>query len=359
MSISRIINNWFKKNKHLFFTYRDGFYHLNFVANSPRLMIESFKKMLFCKHDALTNTIFTDSPFNRAKIRYAFLEEGLAIINYEMIYKKNVSYHQVINEEILNDYYTLSFNVFSNQTNTDTIILKSLSFSNKKWILTKPSLLAHSSYFKNSEGESIIIYFNQKWLENYIQNDKAYCTSKVKHFFESDEEFVVWPDNIIELSNLALNIQHILKEDGPDNSLLLKYKTFELISSFIRTYDPQNIFKNYKNLNKKDLLKINKVEFFLMENIQQKFIGIEKLSQQFSISPTKLKSDFKSVYGIGIFTYYRKKQMKISKELLEKGDLQIQEVAQLFGYENRSKFSKAFESVNGILPSKVVFSNCH
>ncbi len=356
MSIARIINKWFKKNQHLFFKYSDGFYHLNYVANSPRLMMESFKKMLFCKFDEAKNVVTTDSPFNKARVQFAFLEDGLALMDAKMELKVNVCYHQVINEEVPNDYYTLSFNTFSNASKETSITMKSLAFSNKKWILTKPEFLSFTTYAKNSSADSILIYFNKKWLNDFIKSDRAYHTSKVKSFFESNEEFVVWPDNAIELSNMAKALQQTLIEEGSQNPLQLKLKTLELISTFIRTYDPQNIFKNYATLNKKDILRVNKVEFYLSENIQNKFMGIELLSEKFSVSPTKLKSDFKAAYGMGIFSYFRQKQMHIAKELLESGAYQVKEVAQLFGYDSRSKFSKAFETVNGALPSTIVFS---
>ncbi len=354
--ISKIINKWYQKNKHLFFKYKDGFFHLNFVANSPVLMMESFKKVIFSKFDPENNVVLSNTPFSDIRVQFAFLEEGLTLLNSKMLYKKNVSFQGVRNGEFPNDYYTLSFHTFSNTFNNKGLTLNSINFSDKRWIMTKPEYLAFAAYSEGCESESIMVFFNKKWFDNYIKKDKAYKNSKVKDFFESDDIFVLWPDNSVELSRMAESIIATLDQYSIQNPLQLKLKTYELISAFIRSYNPQNIFKNYKNLSKNDILRINRVEFYLLENIHSKFSGIEFLSNKFSVSPTKLKSDFKSAYGVGVFTYFRNKQMHLAKELLENNEYQVQEVAQLFGYENTSKFSKAFEAVNGMLPSKVVYS---
>ncbi|MGY5351993.1 helix-turn-helix domain-containing protein [Wenyingzhuangia sp. IMCC45533] len=356
MLLTKIINTWFHKNQHLFFKYHNGFYHLNYVANSPLLMLNSFKKMMFCKYNAITNTIHTNSPFNKGFLQYAFLEDGLAILNTELTYKKNVCYHQVISPEAANDYYTLSFNVFHNLSNAGGVTINSVSFSNKKWILTKPSFLSEVSYLKNSYNESILIYFDQKWLNNYIKSDTAFKNSKVKSFFDGEEDIMVWPDNALELSKIAKDIKTCLTKDGTTNPLLLKFKTYELVATFIRQYNPNNALKKYIDLPQKDIVKITKIEVYLLDNLKNKFVGINELSHQFNISHTKLKKDFKAVYGMGIFNYFRQKQMFMAKEFLQSGEYRVKEVAQLFGYENVGKFSKAFKMVNNELPSKIIFT---
>jgi AraC-like DNA-binding protein len=45
--------------------------------------------------------------------------------------------------------------------------------------------------------------------------------------------------------------------------------------------------------------------------------------------------------------------MELAYQILAKEDLKIKEVAALFQYENASKFTKAFEKVNKILPSQL------
>jgi AraC-like DNA-binding protein len=321
--------------------------------------MESFKKMPFCKFDAKTNSVHTDSIFSKAQAQFAFLEEGLALMNVKMLAKKDLCIHQIVNEDAPSDYYILSYNVFYHPSNLDSMTLKSLSFSNKKWILSKPKALSFATHHKASESENILVFFNKKWFDDYIAKDTAFVGSKVKSFFEGDEALVVWPDNSIELSKLAEDIKDILKNESLQSPLQLKLKTYALVSAFIIGYNPENMFKNYKKLNRRDVIRINKIEFYLIDNIQAKFIGIDALSKKFSISPAKLKSDFNTVYGLGVFSYFRKKQMHLAKEILEQGTYQVKEVALLFEYVNVSKFSKAFEDVNGILPSKIIYNKAY
>ena len=58
---------------------------------------------------------------------------------------------------------------------------------------------------------------------------------------------------------------------------------------------------------------------------------------------------------MGIFNYFRKAQMYNAKELLQSGNYRVKEIAHLFGYANISKFSKAFKTVNHLMPSDIIF----
>lgn len=353
---SNIIHQWFQKNQHVFFKYSKGFYHLNYVANSPKLMMESFKKMLFCKYDKNTDIIYTNNPFNKGFLQFSFLEEGLVLLNTEIVYKKNVCYHQVINAEVENDYYTLSYNVFSHPTSEQSIQVGSFGFSNEKWILSKPRFLSTVSYQKKSSSDSIIIYFNKKWLDTYIKKDKTYENASIKTFFDSDDTITILPDNTIELSDIAKEIKELFTETGVEDPLQLKFKTYKLVATFIRQYQSNNIIEDYTNLPQKDIDKIKQIAFYLEEHSNQKFMGIDQLCSLFEISPTKLKNDFKHVFAMGVFGYFRSKQMYKAKDLLQTGNYRVKEIAQLCGYENVSKFSKAFQQVNKILPSKIIFT---
>ena len=89
------------------------------------------------------------------------------------------------------------------------------------------------------------------------------------------------------------------------------------------------------------------------ENLQSKFMGIDELSDIFRISPTKMKHDFKIIFGQSIFSYFQSKQIELAKEVLAKGNYPINEIATVFGYSNASKFSSAFKKKTGFLPSEI------
>ena len=82
----------------------------------------------------------------------------------------------------------------------------------------------------------------------------------------------------------------------------------------------------------------------------EKRVTIEELSDVFHVSPTQIKNSFRSAYGMPVYAYIRTQKMHAAAELLRSGDATILEVAGRFGYDNGSKFAKAFRDVMGVTP---------
>jgi AraC-like DNA-binding protein len=79
---------------------------------------------------------------------------------------------------------------------------------------------------------------------------------------------------------------------------------------------------------------------------------IEELASMFYVSPTQLKKSFQNVYGQSIYSFIRTYKMKYAAHLLETTEQTISEVADTMGYDNCSKFSKAFRDIMGASPTE-------
>lgn len=90
---------------------------------------------------------------------------------------------------------------------------------------------------------------------------------------------------------------------------------------------------------------------YLAERMDQ-HVTIEELAKQFNVSTTHLKSVFKGVYGVPIFSYMRIQRMQSATQLLIHTDKPIAEIAYEFGYSNTSKFASAFQKIIGDTPSE-------
>ncbi|HAJ96660.1 MAG TPA: AraC family transcriptional regulator [Ruminococcus sp.] len=77
---------------------------------------------------------------------------------------------------------------------------------------------------------------------------------------------------------------------------------------------------------------------------------IEQLAVQFQVSPTQLKKSFRNVYGNSLYSYVRTQKMLSAARLLQDTDRTILDIAGECGYDNGSKFSKAFRCVMGVSP---------
>src|SRR5204863_5073225 len=78
------------------------------------------------------------------------------------------------------------------------------------------------------------------------------------------------------------------------------------------------------------------------------------LSKVATMSPTKLKKDFKAMYGLPIYEYFQKNRMMRAKVLLMEGGYAVKEVGMMVGYSNLGHFAASFKKEFGVLPSEMV-----
>ena len=86
---------------------------------------------------------------------------------------------------------------------------------------------------------------------------------------------------------------------------------------------------------------------------------ITQLAKQAALSPSKLKKQFKDVFGLPIYEHFQKVRMTRARELLLEGGRSVKEVGMELGYSNLSNFSLAFRKVFDTLPSVVGRSASH
>ncbi len=88
---------------------------------------------------------------------------------------------------------------------------------------------------------------------------------------------------------------------------------------------------------------------YLTQRMESK-VTLEELCMTLHVSGTHLKNCFKGVYGISIYAYIRSQKMQAAADTLLTTDSTVLEVAGQYGYDNGSKFAKAFRDVIGMTP---------
>jgi AraC-like DNA-binding protein len=286
-------------------------------------------------------------------LHYQELEEGLWVMYSEMRYKANVRYKGIYDEYIPCDYYLLNYCINTNEVKTNGVVLPT-----KSWAFFKRKPHKNNSVvfnFKNSYAIDITIHFNEAWIEKNLKHDQMFIDSKLNNFLNVDLNHILWPENSIVYDDLIKDIQATIHNKGirgVANLLRLKMEAIGLLSTFIEKYKNENIHENHYEISNSDRLRMLRIERFLCENLESKFEGIDALADKFSVSPTKLKNDFKLMYGKSIFQYFQEKQMLLAKEIMGNEDVRIKELAYKFGYENAGKFSQAYKKHFNMLPSE-------
>jgi AraC-like DNA-binding protein len=79
---------------------------------------------------------------------------------------------------------------------------------------------------------------------------------------------------------------------------------------------------------------------------------ITLLAERCETSPTVLKESFREVYGMPVYSWYRRYRMECASKRLLDGHGSVADVALSVGYSNPSKFAKAFSETMGMTPSE-------
>ncbi|AVR44237.1 hypothetical protein C7S20_02590 [Christiangramia fulva] len=98
---------------------------------------------------------------------------------------------------------------------------------------------------------------------------------------------------------------------------------------------------------------IEKIHTYLLENIDQKFPGMEGLATIFRVSESKIKKGFKHYYGTSIYKFLQEKRLEKAHLLLTETERPISAIAQECGFVSPSHFSRSFKKRFGYSPSDV------
>ena len=88
---------------------------------------------------------------------------------------------------------------------------------------------------------------------------------------------------------------------------------------------------------------------YLTERMDRK-VTLNMLAETFHVSATLIKNCFKDVYGVSVYSYIRTQKMEKAAVMLRETAMQVTEIAGTLGYDNSSKFAKAFKDVKGVTP---------
>lgn len=338
-----------------FFLYRDGFFELPYLSNSPQIMIEGLKKTPEAIHKPLEQSIYSDNPFCRGIVRYREIEEGLWILATNIEIKQNIIAKTLYNETEKSDCYFLSFSVFEHEFLLSSNVLDKVIVKSIGWTFYKPKTEVSTYFYKDTTGKFCNFIFNKKWVERNSKRLGITNNTGQIEFINSDIGFKSWLDIVPNSYQVFKEIWKILETEqkAPFGNLALKNQTLDLIANFFKTVPIHKKQEKEVTLNNKDYSNLAKAEKIILDNLNLPFVGIEKIASDVHLSPTKLKSNFKSVFGLSLLQYHKEKNMLLAIQLLENSEMQIKNIATSIGYESASKFTVAFKKRFGILPSKV------
>lgn len=283
---------------------------------------------------------------------FAFAD-GLSVLITDNIFYEEQTMHRVASPA--HQYYILQFNESlndNNEGNGKKAAQHHYDAAQNAILLTSSLMDTKFLYPANTRIRSVKIIFGNDYLPNLIGSEVAdkflsnYFSMILKsrniEFIDSDYRHLM--DELIKE-----NIDHPLRLNFIRTRIMLLIE--KLIIGFIAKLE-----KNKQAIKMKDdeIARLIKVESVLVKNYSGPPPNITALAKVAAMSPTKLKKDFKTIYGLPIYVYYQKNRMMRAKTLLLQDEYAIKEVGMMIGYTNLGHFAGSFKKEFGVLPSELL-----
>ena len=153
-----------------------------------------------------------------------------------------------------------------------------------------------------------------------------------------------------ELSDLsAIALSNALSAEG--NPMQREGRLMAWVAGLIELFANRAEEELPPGMAPEDVARLFKVKEILEQALFGQLPTLEQIAQTVLVSQSKLKTDFKAVFGQSIYQYYLYRKMLEAQRLLRQDGNNITEVGLQLGYTNLSQFTAQFKKQTGRTPS--------
>jgi AraC-like DNA-binding protein len=277
------------------------------------------------------------------------LPSGITVIVSDTCLKERLT---VERQEVDNHYFTLQFN----EEAADETEVPTKSRRNndefESFVKLSHTLVPETFVFPETKRlRSVKFFFNKNHLSSLLSK-KAVDEVIGQHFLfemKNDSLEPIATEYRVMLDDLWVNhVVQPLKLNYIQNRVLMLLEKY-----ILKLYERRDLQGKKMRRSDDETLRLMKVEALLVKNFALSPPTIDELARISAMSPTKLKNDFKTLYGLPIYEYYQKNRMLKAKSLLVLARHTIKEIGQMVGYSNLSHFANTFKKEFGFLPSEI------
>lgn len=153
----------------------------------------------------------------------------------------------------------------------------------------------------------------------------------------------------------ALDVFHD-KYHGMPQSLYLEGKALELIALQLGRLTAAGMDTKHKvSLSRSEKDRILAAHELLVSDLS-KPPTLTELADHFCLSQNKLQTGFRELFGGSVFGCLREYKMQKARQLFDRAEMNVSQVAWTVGYTNVSQFTKAYKKRYGVLPKQYLKS---
>ncbi|GEO08450.1 helix-turn-helix domain-containing protein [Segetibacter aerophilus] len=277
------------------------------------------------------------------------LPSGITILVSDTCLKESVVVERPEGEE---HYFTLQFNEeAADETDVATKPRRNVE-EFESFVKLSHTLIPETFVFpKTKRLRSVKFFFNKEHLSTLV--GKQAFEEVLSQYFP----VVMSTENLEPIATEYRVMLDDLWTDKLNQPLRLNYiqnRVLLLLEKYIvKLYERRDLKGKKVKRSDDETLRLMKVEALLVKNFAVAPPTIDELSRISAMSPTKLKNDFKALYGLPIYEYYQKNRILKAKSLLVLAKYTIKEVGIRVGYSNLSHFANTFKKEFGYLPSEI------
>ncbi|MEX0968418.1 MAG: AraC family transcriptional regulator [Bacteroidia bacterium] len=206
------------------------------------------------------------------------------------------------------------------------------------------------------EVKCVMVIVDRVKLMKKAEAEMDALPASLQPFFLQDHDHPGFFRQLGKNSEIARITNEIFTSDGNMLSeyLALEAAVLQLVAWQMKQLEAEeNGQNNQRNMIRYDWERIMEARDELVHDIRNP-PTIKELSRKVGINENKLKKGFKKVFYITLYQYLIIARFKLAKELLEEGRLNISQIAERVGYNNKSHFSNKFKRIYGVLPKDFV-----
>jgi AraC-like DNA-binding protein len=205
---------------------------------------------------------------------------------------------------------------------------------------------------KGTRVKGVNILFGKEWLEQFLE---------VESVGDMIKKYLSLRMSAFNYEPMDMEYKRILAEisqsdvDPSFETLIIQNRIMLLLERFFtRIFHKMSDMHFDVKLSNDDINRLKMIEKELVKDFSSEPPGINKLARMAVMSPSKLKSSFKEIYGLPVYQYFQKHRMNKAKAMLLSRNYTVREVGIEVGYSNLSNFAKAFKKSFDQLPSDLL-----
>ncbi|MCX2743627.1 AraC family transcriptional regulator [Mangrovivirga sp. M17] len=173
-----------------------------------------------------------------------------------------------------------------------------------------------------------------------------------RHVLKAEQDIIIHEMLTLEMKKLISDIHNVVGDDAFSKNIR-KVRAEELVMLFLNKVDERDFSLGSKaGKSKTDAYeRIYKVREKLLEDLSKQ-PNVEELADEAALSPSRMRSVFKEVFGMPVYSYLQEARLEEARNLLLNSDYSISSISYLIGFNNPGHFASVFKNKYGILPSE-------